>query len=236
MDHTPGQGQYRDLEIHTRNMAKTKKIDYATAVEMVKDRIAQREAHGDAMHVVTRLAELAKKKGIAIASHDDDTLEKVSLMHGLGVAISEFPITLDVATEARRLGLATVMGAPNALRGQSYSGNLSAGEAYDAGVLDILASDYHPSAILPAIMGLGARGEGGLARAAALATVNPARALGLHDRGQIAEGQRADLVVAERGRMPRLRATLRGGSLIWSDGTLADAVALKARMRLETVI
>jgi alpha-D-ribose 1-methylphosphonate 5-triphosphate diphosphatase len=223
MDHTPGQGQYRDLEIHTRNMAKTKKIDYATAVEMVKDRIAQREAHGDAMHVVTGLAELARENGIALASHDDDSLEKAALMHGLGVAISEFPITLEVAAEARRLGLATAMGAPNALRGQSYSGNLSAREAYEAGVLDILASDYHPSAILPAVIAMSdmmtVRGESGLAASVALATANPAKALGLNDRGAIAEGLRADLVIAERGKMPRLRATLRGGKMVWSDGT-----------------
>jgi alpha-D-ribose 1-methylphosphonate 5-triphosphate diphosphatase len=223
MDHTPGQGQYRDLEIHTRNMAKTKKIDYATAVEMVKDRIAQREAHGDAMHVVTGLAELARENGIALASHDDDSLEKAALMQGLGVAISEFPITLEVAAEARRLGLATAMGAPNALRGQSYSGNLSAREAYEAGVLDILASDYHPSAILPAVIAMSelmtARGESGLAASVALATTNPAKALGLNDRGAIAEGLRADLVIAERGKMPRLRATLRGGKMVWSDGT-----------------
>ncbi|MFK0207015.1 alpha-D-ribose 1-methylphosphonate 5-triphosphate diphosphatase [Agrobacterium sp. NPDC090283] len=223
MDHTPGQGQYRDLEIHTRNMAKARKIDYATAVEMVKERIAQREAHGDAMHVVTGLAELARERGVAIASHDDDTLEKVALMHGIGAAISEFPITLEVATEAKRLGLATAMGAPNALRGLSYSGNLSAREAFEAGVLDILASDYHPSAILPAVIALAELSDGGLPAAVALASANPAAALGLTDRGRIAEGLRADLVIAERSRMPRLRATIRGGRKIWSDGAVRVA-------------
>lgn len=223
MDHTPGQGQYRDLEIHTRNMAKMRKIDYATAVEMVKERIAQREAHGDTMHVVTGLAELAREKGVAIASHDDDTLEKVALMHGIGAAISEFPITLEVATEAKRLGLATAMGAPNALRGLSYSGNLSAREAFEAGVLDILASDYHPSAILPAVIALAELSDGGLPAAVALASANPAAALGLTDRGRIAEGLRADLVIAERSRMPRLRATIRGGRKIWSDGAVRVA-------------
>jgi alpha-D-ribose 1-methylphosphonate 5-triphosphate diphosphatase len=224
MDHTPGQGQYRDLEIHTRNMAKARKIDYATALEMVKERITQREAHGDAMHIVTRLAELAREKGVSVASHDDDSLEKVILMSGLGVAISEFPITLEVAAEACRLGLATAMGAPNALRGQSYSGNLSAREAYEAGVLNILASDYHPSAILPAVVALGEtktiKGDNSLAAAVALASANPAKVLGLDDRGAIAEGLRADLIVAERGNVPRMRATLRGGKVIWSDGTL----------------
>lgn len=224
MDHTPGQGQYRDLELHARNMAKAKNIDYGTAIEMVKDRIAHRESHGDAMHVVTGLAELAAKRGVALASHDDDSLDKVALMRGLGVAISEFPITLDVAIEARRVGLATAMGAPNALRGQSYSGNLSAREAYEAGVLDILASDYHPSAILPAVMALGelkiTSGENGLAASVALASANPARVLGFTDRGSITVGKRADIVIAERGNVPRTRATIRGGKVVWSDGTI----------------
>ncbi|QRM32803.1 alpha-D-ribose 1-methylphosphonate 5-triphosphate diphosphatase [Microvirga sp. VF16] len=220
MDHTPGQGQYRDIEIHVANTAKAYKIETARAAELVKQRIADRAAHGDAMHIVTGLAELASTRGIAIASHDDDTVEKVALMHSLGAAISEFPINLGAAKEAKRLGLAIAMGAPNAVRGLSYSGNLSAREAYAAGVLDILASDYHPSAILPAVIALGDIGEGGLASSVALASRNPANALGLDDRGQIAEGLRADLVIAERGRMPRLRAALRGGRLVWSDGTL----------------
>ncbi|MFK3779574.1 alpha-D-ribose 1-methylphosphonate 5-triphosphate diphosphatase [Agrobacterium sp. NPDC089420] len=228
MDHTPGQGQYRDLEIHTRNMAKTRNIDYATAVEMVKQRIAAREAHGDTMDVVTGLAELARANGVVIASHDDDSLEKVALLHGLGAAISEFPITLEVAAEARRRGLATAMGAPNALRGLSYSGNLSAREAFSAGVLDILASDYHPSAILPAVLALADMSEGGLPASVALASANPAAALGLKDRGHIAKGLRADLVIAERGKMARLRATIRGGRKVWSDGAIAMAAKAAA--------
>jgi alpha-D-ribose 1-methylphosphonate 5-triphosphate diphosphatase len=66
----------------------------------------------------------------------------------------------------------------------------------------------------------------------ALASANPAKALGLNDRGRIAKGLRADLVIAERGRMPRLRATIRGGRLVWSDGTLSEAVrSITARNR-----
>jgi alpha-D-ribose 1-methylphosphonate 5-triphosphate diphosphatase len=220
MDHTPGQGQYRDIEKHAAQLAMERKIDDASAAELVRQRMTDRDGHGDALHIVTRLAELARSRGIAIASHDDDSVEKVALLHSLGAVISEFPITIEAAGEAKRLGLATAMGAPNALRGLSYSGNLSAREAYQAGVLDILASDYHPSAILPAVLALADRGQGGLAASTALVSANPAKALGLDDRGRIAEGLRADLVVAERGRMPRMRATIRGGQTIWSDGTL----------------
>ena len=218
MDHTPGQGQYRDIEKLIANTAKTKKISEAEASEFVRQRIERRAELGDSTDVVHGLAALARERSVTLASHDDDSIEKVALLHRLGASISEFPVTMEAAIEARRLGLATAMGAPNALRGLSYSGNLSAREAYAAGVLDILASDYHPSAILPAVLALGEMGDGGLPAAVALASANPAAALGLSDRGRIEEGLRADLVIAERASMPRLRATIRSGRPIWSDG------------------
>ncbi|MGK6315483.1 alpha-D-ribose 1-methylphosphonate 5-triphosphate diphosphatase [Neorhizobium sp. DT-125] len=223
MDHTPGQGQYRNIETHIANMAKTKKISEAEAAELVRQRIANREEHGDATNVVHALADLARERGLTLASHDDDSVEKVTLLHGLGARISEFPVTMEAAVEAHRLGLSTAMGAPNALRGLSYSGNLSAREAFAAGVLDILASDYHPSAILPAVLALAETGEGGLPAAVALASANPAAALKLSDRGRIEEGLRADLVIAERGRIPRLRSTIRGGRQVWSDGVIGSS-------------
>ncbi|MGK9053663.1 alpha-D-ribose 1-methylphosphonate 5-triphosphate diphosphatase [Neorhizobium petrolearium] len=228
MDHTPGQGQYRNIETHIANMAKTKKIGEIEAAELVRQRIANRVEHGDASDVVHALANLARERGLTLASHDDDSIEKVTLLHGLGARISEFPVTMEAAVEAHRLGLATAMGAPNALRGLSYSGNLSAREAFAAGVLDILASDYHPSAILPAVLALAEAGEGGLPSAVALASANPAAALGLSDRGRIEEGMRADLVIAERGRIPRLRSTIRGGRQVWSDGVVGNARRIAA--------
>ena len=114
----------------------------------------------------------------------------------------------------------TVMGAPNALRGKSYSGNLSARQAYEAGLLDMLASDYHPASILPAVLSLAALRDDGLVAAAALTSANPARALGLADRGAIEPGLLADLVVADRQPVARVRATFRAGRMIYSDGTL----------------
>ncbi|MDP2740072.1 MAG: amidohydrolase family protein, partial [Pseudorhodobacter sp.] len=92
--------------------------------------------------------------------------------------------------------------------------------AHASGLLDILASDYHPSAILPAVLELGRVDPAGLAGAALLATRNPARALGLADRGVIAPGMLADLVIADDSGVGHVRATLRGGHTIYSDGTL----------------
>ncbi|MGV3553355.1 alpha-D-ribose 1-methylphosphonate 5-triphosphate diphosphatase [Rhizobium sp.] len=220
MDHTPGQGQYRHIEAHIASLSQIHKISEAEAAKMVSQRMAEREEASGAIDVINGLAEFAHEHGIALASHDDDSIEKVHFVKDLGASICEFPITLQAASEARRLGMATAMGAPNALRGLSYSGNLSAREAFQADALDILASDYHPSAILPAIVALGSESDSALVRAVALATSNPAKALRLSDRGRIAQGLRADLVIGERADIARPRATLCAGRPIWSDGTL----------------
>ncbi len=220
MDHTPGQGQYRDVELYIARIAKERGMSVAQASDVVGHRMAGREGQGDVLNALQDLSARARANGVALASHDDDTLEKVELVHGLGATLSEFPVTLEAAQEARRLGMHTVMGAPNALRGQSYSGNLSARQAYEAGLLDMLASDYHPASILPAVLGLSELRDGGLVTAAALTSTNPATALGLADRGAIEPGLLADLVVADRRPVARVRATFRAGRVIYSDGTL----------------
>ncbi|WP_264194821.1 alpha-D-ribose 1-methylphosphonate 5-triphosphate diphosphatase [Acuticoccus sediminis] len=223
MDHTPGQGQYRDIEKYAAFMANARGISVENAHTQVRKRISDGlAAAGTTTATITAMTAIAAEHGIAIASHDDDTADKVALMRDFGAGISEFPVTIEAAREAKRRGMWTAMGAPNALRGVSYSGNLSARELYEMGMLDILAADYHPPAILPSILLL-ADLRGGLPEAAALASLNPARAAGLHDRGAIAPGLRADLVVADHAPRPRLRATFSAGRMVYGDGTLAVA-------------
>lgn len=218
MDHTPGQGQYRDVERHIETIARNNKISLEQAAQRVQQRMENRAQNNDAVDNLQGIAATARDHGVIIASHDDDSVEKVAIVEGLGARISEFPVTMAAAEEARKFGLATAMGAPNALRGLSYSGNLSAREAYERGVLDILASDYHPSAMLPAAIALAEAGSGGLPASVALVSANPAKALGLTDRGAIEVGLRADLVIAEHGRLPRVRATFCRGRQVYSDG------------------
>ena len=225
-DHTPGQGQYRDLEAHVARIARDKGLSQAEAEGEVSRRIATKQSTaGDMAATLRAISETCRAHGVALASHDDDTVEKVALMQALGAGISEFPVTVEAATEARARGLATAMGAPNALRGMSYSGNLSAREAHASGLLDILASDYHPSALLPAVLELAKADPDGLAGSARLATLNPARALGLMDRGAIAPGMLADLLIADDNGVGHVRATLRGGRKIYSDGSVMLARA-----------
>lgn len=225
-DHTPGQGQYRDLEAHVARVAREKALSLTEAEAEVARRIAEKKSTaGDMAATLAAIAATCRAHGVALASHDDDTVEKVALMQALGAAISEFPVTAEAAAEARARGLITAMGAPNALRGKSYSGNLSAREAHAAGLLDILASDYHPSAMLPAVLELSRTDPQGLAGAARLVARNPARALGLTDRGEIAPGQQADLVIADDAGVGHVRATLRAGRKIYSDGSILLARA-----------
>jgi alpha-D-ribose 1-methylphosphonate 5-triphosphate diphosphatase len=221
-DHTPGQGQYRDLERLTRRTQAEQGLSRADAELAVQDRIAAKQRHaGDVAATLRAISALCAAHDIALASHDDDTVDKVALMRDLGATISEFPVTKDAAAAARAQGLMTVMGAPNALRGLSYSGNLSARAAHGLGLLDILAADYHPSAILPALLILGQADPEGLAGAVRLATANPARALGLHDRGEIAPGLRADLMIADDDGVGHVRATICAGRMIYSNGSMS---------------
>lgn len=225
-DHTPGQGQYRDIEAHVARIARDKGLSQAEAQGEVSRRIATKQSTaGDMAATLRAISETCRAHRVPLASHDDDTVEKVALMQALGAGISEFPVTVEAAAEARARGLATAMGAPNALRGMSYSGNLSARDAHGAGLLDIMASDYHPSALLPAVLELAKADPDGLAGSTRLATLNPARALGLIDRGAIAPGMLADLLIADDRGVGHVRATLREGRKIYSDGSVMLARA-----------
>jgi alpha-D-ribose 1-methylphosphonate 5-triphosphate diphosphatase len=129
-----------------------------------------------------------------LATHDDATPDHVAESVALGVHISEFPTTVLAASVAGQHGQHIVMGAPNIVRGGSQSGNVAATELLGLGLLDILSSDYVPSSPLQAVFQLSAVGALGLVDGVKLISANPARAVGLDDRGEVAVGQRADLV------------------------------------------
>ncbi|MEL6643363.1 MAG: alpha-D-ribose 1-methylphosphonate 5-triphosphate diphosphatase [Pseudomonadota bacterium] len=222
MDHTPGQGQYRNLEIHIQNKAAYHGVSETEARQMITTAMSERARPQEVL--LANMAEVARHcrdHGVALASHDDDTVDKANLMADLGAVISEFPVTMDAARASVDRGMMNAMGAPNAMRGQSYSGNLSAREAHAAGLLHILAADYHPGAILAAVRILAEADPNGLAGATRLASANPANALGLTDRGEIAVGKRADVFAVDAS--DRVGLTLRAGEVIHSNGTLGAA-------------
>lgn len=191
MDHSPGQGQFKDIAAFRDYLSRTYKRSEAELDTLVDNKLAQADG---AMARIRMLIDAARDKGIPIASHDDDTPVKVETLHALGVGISEFPINLESARAACDRGMSTVFGAPNILRGKSQSGAIRALDAVRAGLAECLCADYHPAALIVAVFRLPELAEIGLADAVRLVSCNPARSAALADRGEIIAGKRADLV------------------------------------------
>ncbi len=197
MDHTPGQGQYRNLEVYRETL---RKYDGADSRNKSFDEIMKEHRTKDVLSFaqIKELAELAGKNGITVASHDDDTKEKLSVNKELGVNISEFPITEEIALTAHNMGFFTVAGAPNILLGGSHSGNMSAAKAIQNGSVDILVSDYFPQALLHSIFAMCDKYGQQLPDMVNKVSLNPARAMGIDkDYGSIEIGKKADLVIAD---------------------------------------
>lgn len=192
MDHTPGQRQWEDIG-QARTYYTGKKGWSAEKFERQVAHAATLQAQYAEPHRAY-FVDYCRTHGIALASHDDTTAAHVQQAHGEGASMSEFPTTLTAARRAHELGLLTVMGGPNVVRGGSHSGNVAAAELARHGLLDILSSDYVPGSLLSAVMRLVDEALLTLPQAVATVTRNPARATGLHDRGEIAPGLRADLV------------------------------------------
>ena len=193
MDHTPGQRQWHDLTLF-RQFRRKKNARVWTDDEFVLY-LAERKEH-QLRHVPpsrVRIGQLCSERNLLLASHDDTTPADVEESHANGITISEFPTTIAAARRARELGMKIVMGSPNVILGGSHSGNVSAIALAEAGLLDILTSDYVPGSLLHAAFALAARGFD-LAQSVAMITANPADVLAFTDRGRIETGRRADLL------------------------------------------
>ncbi|GGF49499.1 phosphonate metabolism protein PhnM [Azorhizobium oxalatiphilum] len=214
MDHTPGQRQFSCTEQFRAYYKKKsgitdEELDVIVATRLdYHERLARPNRQG--------LVALAHPNRIVLASHDDATPEHVAEAIGDGVAIAEFPTTVEAARLSHEAGIRVLMGAPNMVRGGSHTGNASAEQLARLGLLDILSSDYVPASLLWAPFDLVRRApEISLPEAVRMVTKNPADAASLTDRGEIAVGKRADLVrVALAGDIPVARAVWRQGERV----------------------
>ena len=209
MDHTPGQRQWRDLD-HARVFYTGRKgwsdAQFDEQVRLAPQRQAMHARPNKAWFV-----DFAHTHGVALATHDDTTVEQVDEAVLLGAGMSEFPTTIEAAQRARDCGLATVAGAPNVVRGGSHSGNVNAVDLARRRLLDGLSSDYVPSSLLQAAWLLMREEAFAPFEAITLVTAGPARAARLLDRGAIARGQRADLIrVRDVRGAPVVREVWRG--------------------------
>jgi alpha-D-ribose 1-methylphosphonate 5-triphosphate diphosphatase len=159
-----------------------------------------------------RIAAAAREAGLPMASHDDATVATRQAFRARGARICEFPMAEEVGQEARAAGDSVVMGCPNVVRGGSHLGWTSATRMAEAGICSVLSSDYFYPAMLRAAFVLAERGVLDLPHAWALISTNPAAAARLADRGAIAEGLRADLVLVDP-LVPRVVATIAAGRI-----------------------
>ncbi|MBD8067901.1 alpha-D-ribose 1-methylphosphonate 5-triphosphate diphosphatase [Bacillus sp. PS06] len=212
MDHTSGQGQYRDIDMHKNFLMEHRHYSEEEALQIIEESKSMEKLDRKTLQ---EIANLATQYDIPIASHDDDTIEKLSMLKEWNASISEFPIEFEVAKKAKEMGLYVVMGAPNALLGKSHSNNLSAMEAILSGLVDIFCSDYYPSSMLHAPFKL-ANTYLPINEAINMVSLNPAKALKLdHEVGSIEIGKKADLlIVSEDGVRPVLHTVLVDGHIV----------------------
>lgn len=201
MNHAPGQGQYRSLALYRDAAAKyngnlggrdvgTMSAEELTQYHINKPKLTNRQ--------LKELADLAHANGIPVASHDDDSTEKLEENIKIGVDISEFPISVETAKAAKSLGFHTVVGSANIMRGCSHSGNMSAVDAILEGCADIICSDYVPAAILHSIFLMHTKCGVPLPQIVGKATLNPAKAMRTdRDYGSVEPGKKADLLIVD---------------------------------------
>ena len=215
MDHTPGQGQYKN----PRDVLKFVKGREATEEEL-NEYISrkQREAVPLRTEYVLQLVGLCRSRGIPVASHDDDTVEKLDIVEEMGVTITEFPINMETVESAASRGMHILLGAPNVVRGSSTGNNLNAREAIRAGFEEVLCSDYAPTSMLHAVFTMKMAGILPLHRAVNMASLNPAKAVGISGfTGSLEKGKSADLIVVDpNAETPKIMKTFVEGKEVFS--------------------
>lgn len=216
MDHSPGQGQFRDITSFKSYFGPVYGKSDLEMDWIIHRKLRSRE--NDAPLAIERLVGMCRNNRIAIASHDDDSREKIEWLKRMGIAMTEFPINIEVAKAAREYGISVCLGSPNVLRGQSQARNLSARDAIRSGFGDILCSDYSPMTMLHAVLTLGRLGILPLHEAVNMVSLNPARAVGIADlTGSLEEGKDADMLIVDHSNeFPRILKTFVGGREVFS--------------------
>lgn len=211
MDHSPGQGQFKTLESWKKYHLSAYSFDTRYIDEYIEKKLS-----ADKTGIVEDLVKFAISYNILVLSHDDDCKEKLNTLKNLGITFSEFPLSVEVAEYAKQLNISTGMGAPNVVRGGSQSGNIAAIELISKNLCDYLCSDYHPSSMLLAPYKLKEELHIPLEQGFQLVSTTPARLAGLKDRGIIAIGKKADIIVIDEAYSPNIVLTIKNGKPIYN--------------------
>lgn len=193
MDHSPGQRQFTNMDKYRIYYQGKYHLDNDQLEVFIEKQKINSAKYSDQYR--RDIVDMCQQRNIPVASHDDATVEHVEESAGFNMSIAEFPTTAVAAQLSHEKGMSVMMGAPNVVRGGSHSGNIAAHELAENGVLDILSSDYCPASILHAAFKLSQLDNNyDISDAMNTVTLNPAKAVGLDDRGELAVGKRADVV------------------------------------------
>lgn len=216
MDHAPGIGQYHKEGSFERYVMKNQGVTLEEVPPIVEE-LQQRRAQvkKDDLLAITALA---RQHEIPLASHDDDSEQKINDNLELGIHISEFPITEEVARYAEEKKMQLSLGAPNVVRGASHDGNLSAQSMIAAGKKQVLCSDYYPSALLQAVFKIVKTGKISISEAVKLVSLNAAEAVNMHEQiGSIRIGKVADIILVDHhNQLPSVAMTILKGDIVYT--------------------
>ena len=107
MDHTPGVGQYFNLDYY-----RTVRRALGVSDDEIERRIVELRDNRARLRGPNRRVVLARLSGsdVALASHDDRTEAEVAENAADGITISEFPVTIEAARAAMAVGMAVIAG------------------------------------------------------------------------------------------------------------------------------
>lgn len=209
MDHSPGQRQFAKEEKYREYYQGKYGLSDDQLEQFIRRQKEASERYSDEYRAA--IVESCHRRQIPLASHDDATVEHVQESAEYKMSVAEFPTTMAAAKASHENGLSVLMGAPNVVRGGSHSGNVAASELAREGVLDILSSDYYPSSLLDAAFKLAEQDNAyDLPKAIKTVTSTPAACVGLHDRGEICVGKRADLIWVKASEDKRMQGQSAG--------------------------
>jgi alpha-D-ribose 1-methylphosphonate 5-triphosphate diphosphatase len=211
MDHTPGQGQYQTFDDYRNYMAKTYHLPDDRIEMLLEGKELGRSKSGQS---IAALREKALSAKVPMASHDDDSPDKVAFYQGNQVTIHEFPVNIETARAASGQGHYVCVGAPNIIRGGSSGKAMRAMDAITDGCADIICSDYYPGSLLHSVFEMTSKMT--LPEAARMVTLHPALATGQTGLGSLEEGKWADVVVVNfKGGIPVVTHTIVNGFVVY---------------------
>lgn len=192
-DHLPTLDNERKIQRYLAGMRRRVSMSNSEINQFLQNLQANRTTGEQQIEV---LAATAHQQGVALASHDDETLEEVERSKSLGISIAEFPMNEAAARASQEANAAVLMGAPNLVRGGSHVGGISVKDAIELGIVDILCSDYHYPSLYTAPFMAVEKNDLSLYDAWKLVSENPAKAAGLGaGKGKIETGYDADFIM-----------------------------------------